>query len=73
MYQNYSFQSRKTENIWLWEGAEDSRKYSTLDKYTTTDVNGCVPPGENLPGNRVTCMCQVDKDIWIGTEVCFTV
>lgn len=64
---SFTIDSRK-ENIWLWEGADDSRRYTTLDKYTTADNNGYVPRGESLPGNKVTCMCQVDKDIWIGTE-----
>ncbi|XP_052100513.1 leucine-rich repeat serine/threonine-protein kinase 1-like isoform X2 [Mytilus californianus] len=65
---SFTSDSRKAETIWLWEGCEDGRKYTTLDKYTTKDNNGCVPPGDSLPGSRVTCMCQVDKDIWIGTE-----
>ncbi|CAG2221384.1 unnamed protein product [Mytilus edulis] len=65
---SFTSDSRKAETIWLWEGSEDGRKYTTLDKYTTKDNNGCVPSGDTLPGSRVTCMCQVDKDIWIGTE-----
>lgn len=69
IYKLLKLQSRKAETIWLWEGSEDGRKYTTLDKYTTKDNNGCVPTGDTLPGSRVTCMCQVDKDIWIGTEV----
>lgn len=61
------------ENIWLWEGSDENRKYTTLDKYTTHDAKGYVPVGDSLPGSQVTCMCHVDKDIWIGTEVSLSV
>jgi hypothetical protein len=44
------------------------RNYTTLDKYTTHDAKGCVPAGDSLPGSKVTCMCHVNKDIWIGTS-----
>jgi hypothetical protein len=35
------------ENIWLWEGSDENRNYTTLDKYTTHDAKGCVPAGDS--------------------------
>ena len=61
------------ENILLWEGSDENRNYTTLNKYTTHDAKGCVPAGDSLPGSKVTCMCHVNKDIWIGTEVSLSI
>ncbi|KAL5004043.1 hypothetical protein ScPMuIL_017499 [Solemya velum] len=50
--------------LWFWEGQHASRKYSIIDLSVNRYHVHCMVS----PGHRVTCMCFVNKEMWVGTE-----
>ncbi|XP_060064083.1 leucine-rich repeat serine/threonine-protein kinase 1-like [Ylistrum balloti] len=50
--------------VWIWEGTDTDRSYTIVDM-TTCMYHEKKP----LAGPTVTCMCKVDQEVWLGTDV----
>ncbi|XP_021368576.1 leucine-rich repeat serine/threonine-protein kinase 1-like isoform X2 [Mizuhopecten yessoensis] len=50
--------------VWLWEGTDTDRAYTIVDLISCT-----YHDKKPLAGPTVTCMCKVDQEVWLGTDV----